>query len=314
MNTDARPVRNRVYRNHHFDSRRWDAVRFRLDDIVIATSYKAGTTWTQRIVSLLILGPQKLSESLMTLSPWVDMRVVPIGDVVAHIDAQQHRRFLKTHLPLDALPWNDAIKYVYVGRDGRDVMMSWFNHWHSFTDEGIAFLNSGDLVGDPIPKCPDDVREFFDGWVHRASFPWEQDGWPMWSHLYHAQSFWNFRHLPNIHFVHYADLKADREGEMRRIARFLDIDVSQSTWPAIVERASFEAMKREAIEDEMPGGPSFFKNGVRDFFFKGTNGRWRDVLTREDLAEYDKAVERALTPDCAAWLERGRQAGDPKSV
>jgi len=77
----------------------------------------------------------------------------------------------------------------------------------------------------------------------------------MWSHLYHAQSFWNFRHLPNIHCVHYADLKADREGEMRRIARFLDIDVPESTWPALVER---------------------------DFFFKGTNGRWRDVRTRED--------------------------------
>ena len=286
MNTDARPVRSRVYRNHHLDSRRWDAVRFRSDDIIVATSYKAGTTWTQRIVSLLILGPQKLSESLMTLSPWVDLRIMPIDEVVAHIDAQQHRRFLKTHLPLDALPWNDAIKYVYVGRDGRDVMMSWFNHWRSFTDEGIAMLNSGDLVGEPLPKCPDDPREFFHGWVRRASFPWEQDGWPMWSHLYHAQSFWNFRHLPNIHCVHYADLKADREGEMRRIARFLDIDVPESTWPALVER---------------------------DFFFKGTNGRWRDVLTREDLAEYDTAVARALTPECAAWLERGRSASDPEA-
>ncbi len=66
-------------------------------------------------------------------------------------------------------------------------------------------------------------------------------------------------------------------------------------------------MKEEAIEDEVPGGPTFFKNGVRDFFFQGTNGRWRDVLTPAELAEYDKAVARALTPDCAKWLERGRE-------
>ena len=72
-----------------------------------------------------------------------------------------------------------------------------------------------------------------------------------------------------IHFVHYADLRADREGEMRRIARFLDIDVPESARPALVERASFEAIKQEAIEDEVPSGPTAFKNGVRDFFFKG---------------------------------------------
>ncbi len=104
----------------------------------------------------------------MTLSPWIDARFPPIEAVVARIEAQSHRRFLKTHLPLDALPWHNENKYIYVGRDGRDVMMSWFNHWRSFTDEGIALLNSGDLVGDPIPKCPDDVHEYFDGFVHRA--------------------------------------------------------------------------------------------------------------------------------------------------
>ena len=41
---------------------------------------------------------------------------------------------------------------------------------------------------------------------------------------------------------------------------------------------------------------------------KGTNGRWRDVLTEQELAEYDAACEKALTPDCRAWLEHGRSA------
>ena len=41
------PERTREYRNHHLDSKRWDAFVARHDDIVVTTAYKAGTTWTQ---------------------------------------------------------------------------------------------------------------------------------------------------------------------------------------------------------------------------------------------------------------------------
>ena len=57
-----------------------------------------------------------------------------------------------------------------------------------------------------------------------------------------------------------------------------------------------------------------FEGGTDRFFFRGTNGRWKDVMTPDELAEYDKTVARALSPDCAAWLERGRAAGDPKAL
>ena len=48
------PQRTHIYQNHHFDSTRWDYFESRADDIVIATSYKAGTTWTQVIVAHLL--------------------------------------------------------------------------------------------------------------------------------------------------------------------------------------------------------------------------------------------------------------------
>lgn len=306
----ARPTTTRVYRNHHLDSTRWNGITFRDDDILISTSYKAGTTWTQRIVSLLIFGPVPLPQRLQILSPWIDARFapVPLQQILAGVDSQTHRRFLKSHLPLDALPWDDRVKYICVGRDGRDVFMSLANHYGAYTDAAYALMNGGtDFVGEPLPKCPADIHALFDGWIHRASFPWESDGWPMWSHFYQVQSFWNFRDLPNIYFLHYADLKADLAGEMRRLAAYLDIDVAESTWPALVEAASFDAMKTEAMaQDDAP--VQIFEGGAERFFFKGTNGRWRDVLTEQELVDYDVAVARALTPDCAAWLERGRSA------
>ena len=56
----------------------------------------------------------------------------------------------------------------------------------------------------------------------------------------------------------------------------------------------------------MPGSDSTLKGGAQTFFNKGTNGRWHDVFSEEDLALYPLAVARELTPDCAAWLENGR--------
>ena len=51
-----------------------------------------------------------------------------------------------------------------------------------------------------------------------------------------------------------------------------------------------------------------FEGGAQNFLFKGTNGRWRDVLTADELAAYAKRVAEFLPSDAAAWLERGRGA------
>ena len=60
----ARPQQTRVYKNHHLDSTRWEQVPLREDDVIISTSLKTGTTWTQRILSLLVFGPGPLPMSL----------------------------------------------------------------------------------------------------------------------------------------------------------------------------------------------------------------------------------------------------------
>ena len=38
---------------------------------------------------------------------------------------------------------------------------------------------------------------------------------------------------PNLLMVHYADMKADLEGEMRRVAGFLEIEVPERLWPGL---------------------------------------------------------------------------------
>lgn len=87
MPDDGSPQRVREYHNHHLDSTRWDRIEHRPGDIVISTSAKAGTTWTQRIVSLLVFGAGPLPMSLNEISPWIDMRVpFPIDDIVRALE------------------------------------------------------------------------------------------------------------------------------------------------------------------------------------------------------------------------------------
>jgi aryl sulfotransferase len=307
------PCRTRIYRNHHLDSTRWDAVRYRPGDIVVSTSAKAGTTWLQRILSLLVFGTGPLPDVLTRLSPWIDRRFVePIDEVVARIEAQRHRRFLKTHLPLDALPFDEEVRYVVVGRDTRDVFMSLWNHYRNYTEVMYEATSAGDPPGGPLPRCPDDLRWLWSQWLTRASFDWEADGWPFWSHHYHAASWWAFRHRENVLLVHYNDLLADLDGEMRRVAAHVGVPVPEDSWSAMVEAARFESMKGNAAR--LLGPMDRFAGGADAFLYQGSNGRWRGALTSGDLALYD-SVAATLDPGLRAWLEGGRRvAGDPRAV
>lgn len=298
------PERVRVYQNHHLDSTRWDRYRPRDGDVIISTSVKAGTTWTQRILSLLVFDTGELPDTLWRVSPWLDARFFgPIEPILELIEAQEHQRFLKSHLPLDALPYHEQVRYIVVGRDTRDVFMSLWNHYRNYTDMAYQQLDSGDPVGGPIPRCPEDLREFWRTYMTRAWFPWEPDGWPFWSHHYHANSFWTYRHLPNVLLVHYNDLKADLEGEMRRIAAFVGIRVADDRWPDYVQAASFESMRDQA-EQLLPETTLGFGAGT-NFIYKGTNERWREALTVQDLSLYEGGAVRDLDPGLRRWLEEG---------
>jgi len=272
---------------------------------VIATPYKSGTTWMQLIVWRLLFQDGQERPAFSGLSPWLDFAPAPLGEVLARLEAQSHRRFIKTHLPLDGLPYFPQLKYVVVSRDPRDVFMSMWNHYRSFTADSFAWFNGrADRVGPPLPPCPEDVRAFWRDWITRGWFDWESEGYPFWSCLRHVQTWWDFRALPNLLFVHFNHLLADLEGQIRRVADFLAIAVAEDKLREIASAVHFSNVKRNA-EQLLPGAHRIWQGGAKTFFNKGTNGRWRDVLTKEDLALYEAAASHELSDGCRSWLERG---------
>lgn len=296
-----REVRSRVY-----DSARWQGYRPRADDIIIATYAKCGTTWMQRIVSMLVFGTPD-ARPIWDSSPWPDMRLFgPIEEALAAAEAQAHRRFFKTHLPYDALPIYEGVKFIHVARDGRDAALSFHNHLSSFRAETVGRLTEISLsdpkFGDPYPPVADDPGAFFHDWVTDDVSAGQGDAAA--SFFYVENSYWAARDDPNMLLVHYADFKKDRAGEMRRIAAFLAIEVPETVWPSLIEAASFEAMKQQGGE-LVPSAQFVFEGGSSSFFNKGINGRWQGVLSVGDLALYEQKVKQSFSPGLAAWVEHG---------
>ena len=119
----AWPVKTRELQNNHMDSTFWNDFVFRDDDIIIGTWAKAGTTWVQQILSQLIFNGEE-GLPVADMSPWIDLRIPPKEVKMPEVEAQTHRRFIKTHLPVDALIFSPKAKYIYIARDGRDVVWS----------------------------------------------------------------------------------------------------------------------------------------------------------------------------------------------
>ena len=300
LDATAWPRKTRELANHHMDSTIWNQFAFRDDDVVIASYAKSGTTWTQQIVGQLIF---QGDENVVTheLSPWLDLRVPPAPVKLDMLEAQTHRRFIKTHLPLDALVFSPRAKYLYVGRDGRDVLFSLHHHHTKANALWYQLLNdTPGRVGPPIEPPDPDVRRYFRAWLERDGHPF----WPLWENV---ASWWAARDLPNVKLVHFNALKADLAGEIRAIADFLEIEVPAARWSAIVEHCGFAFMKAHAGQ-VAPLGGAVFDGGADSFIRAGVNGGWRAVLSAEDGAAYDAEALEKLGPECARWLATGEGA------
>jgi len=299
QDTTGWPRKTRELHNHHFDSTTWNDFAFRDGDIVVATYAKSGTTWTQQIIGQLLFGGAE-DVNVAEMSPWLDLRVPPKAEKLAAVAAQTHRRFLKTHLPVDALVYSPRAKYLYVGRDGRDVVWSMHNHHANGNALFYEALNdTPGRVGPPIGRPPASVQDYFLEWLERDGHPF----WPFWENV---RAWWAIRNLPNLLLLHFDELKADLPGSMRRIAAFLGIEIDEARFPAIVEHCGFAHMKAHAAK-AAPLGGVFWDGGAGTFINKGTNGRWRDTLTAEDCRRYDETARRELGEECAHWLATGNR-------
>jgi len=298
----------RHYKSFIDDSARWDALTLRDDDIIIATPSKSGTTWMQQCVSLVLFQSADPPAPMALRSPWLDMLTWPLDEVIELLDAQTHRRFIKTHTPLDGLPWDERVTYVCVARDPRDASLSMENHMANMNMENALAareraVGNEDLDPSMLVPPPADPNERFRAWVDGVGADEARNmGLP--AVLAQVQTFWDRRDEPNVALFHYSDLKADLAGQMRRLAEVLGVEVPESRWAELVHAATFDQMKANADLLAPDTTHALWKDNS-EFFHKGTSGRWRDVVNDENVAHYDARVAELVEPELARWVHHG---------
>jgi hypothetical protein len=297
------PERLHRYETATADSQRWDAYRPRDGDVIVTTAPKCGTTWTQMLCALLIHGPE-LPAPLARLSPEFDRLVVPVETLMDELDAQGGRRVIKTHTPLDGLPYFENVAYVHCGRDPRDAFLSMMDHMQNTSAAIMAQVRRRIGLPDDF-TFPTDRNGFFPVWMTAPMHGWVEDGFPTGSVFGAARAAWPHRGLANIHLLHYRDLRLDLAGELSRLARFLDVEVAADAWPALLHAADFSAMKSRA-DEVAPGAHLGDWSDNRAFFSAARLEAWREVLNAENQALYEELAPQRAEPALRAWLEGGR--------
>lgn len=271
------------------DSRRWAAFEPRAGDIVVCTPPKSGTTWTQGILAMLIAGDPEVDAQTSMKSPWIDIAIRPVEEVMARLAAQNHRRQVKTHLPLDGIPVWSELRYITVYRHPIDAHFSFRKH--------VA----NQKKAAPRPELiPEDPSESFSIFLEGE----DQEGASLSAIVGHYRETLRREPRENMLRLHYTDMLADLDSAVARIAAHVGIEHPPELMAAIVNAATFDSMKANAHRFTPSAGQDFWHRD-ESFFDSATSNKWEGQLTAEDLAAYDERISALLTPEERHWLEWG---------
>ncbi len=241
---------------------------------------------------MLIFGTAELDIAPAKISPWFDANLTPSDTVSRMIEAQQHRRYLKTHTPLDGIPYFADCNYVAVYRDPRDTFLS------------MMRLAARTLEGRPAASQIADLHALFGTWLKVPFRAGQAEQMSLAAIAHHFNLFWKHRALPNIALVHFADLKRDPAGTIRSIAAALGIAADDGLIARIADATAFANMRDKAAQFAPGIGRGQFKS-ESDFFRSGENVQWKNFATASELAAYAQRMSQLMPPDAAAWLEHG---------
>ena len=264
----------------------------------------------QRLVALLVFDGPDLPAPMAKVSPWLDMQLTSSEDVFSTLDAQTHRRFIKTHTPLDGLPYAESVTYICVGRDPRDVAVSSRHHMRNMDVErflaareaAVGLEDLADLgVNEPGPSEPLDDAAALRAWIDVDSAATLMT---LAFTVGHLLSFWEARDQPNVVLFHYADLLVDLPGQFQRLAGALGYDIDPQRAEALSALASFEAMKGDA-ERVVPNADIGLWHSPAGFLHRGTSGQWKEAFTDEALTRYEERVRELAPATFLRWLHEG---------
>jgi aryl sulfotransferase len=298
----------RRYQGFMVDSDRWNRFELRPDDIIISTPSKSGTTWMQQIVAMLVLDRTEHDSPLSTLSPWLDALVATDDEVFGLLADQGHRRFIKTHTPLDGVPMAESVTYLAVVRHPLDVALSHFDHLTNKTSLlGDRIRGAGDgSEAPPRPEAPlEDSAGYLRWWITDLSAPDGAGPENLADYCNSVRTYWSERHRPNVHLIHYTDLWNDLQSEIARIATALRIEIDDQRLGRLHDAATLESMRDSASQVAPFADLGDVWKSDAEFFRKGGTRDWSSLLDPDEVEEVERRMRAELGAEAAAWALGG---------
>ncbi|XP_049318948.1 sulfotransferase family 1, cytosolic sulfotransferase 5 [Astyanax mexicanus] len=257
---------------------RVDEFQAHKDDLLIATYPKAGTTWTQEIVDLILnKGNEEKCRRAPThvRMPFLEMTTLdPAESGMAKLEKMAPPRVIKTHLPIQLVPrsfWEAGCKVIYMARNPKDNVVSYFH------------FDSMNLTQPEPGPWPEYLKKFMKGEL----------GWGSWYD--HIKGFWREKQKnKNILYLFYEDMKEDPSREVLRIAEFLGKPLSKSVVDDIVHLTTFDSMRDNPMANYSTVPDSVFDRKASEFMRKGEVGDWQNYFSPQEDAEFEEHYHRTM--------------------
>ena len=250
-------------------------MKLRPDDIWIVTYPKSGTTWTQQIVRFIISrGEEDRTASVIEAVPWVEgfCNNPAFGSSRVDVDKMDSPRAFMSHLPYDkmpcGLPRDTPGKYIYVVRNPKDVVVSFFHY-----ERGMPYS--------PLY----DWDEFFEKFV-RGDLVYG-------NYFDHILSWWAHKDDANVLFLKYEDMQKYLPSAVSRIAKFIGQDINKKLVDEIARKTTFSNMKKDSSAN-YEWMNKYRRSCGTNFMRKGEVGDWKNHFTPEQAARLDAIYDERV--------------------
>jgi hypothetical protein len=247
-------------------------------DVIVMTYPKSGTNWLLQIAYQLIHHGKGDYDHIHDVVPWPDVETmpgfmrryaIPLDQATDWESAPERKRVIKTHFNWDLIPYSPEARYIAVIRDPKDVFVS-----------SYFFLRDG-LYGAAMPKVDTWYRLFLSKHFMMTG-SWAPN----------AAGYWAVRHRPNVLVLSFKAMKRDLRVAVKQVARFLEINASDTLIDDVIRLSSFEYMK--SIDHKFHMGKLIPWQDAGSMIRKGRQGGSSELLTPARQREIDAHCKAEL--------------------